>query len=60
MHLYICKICGAYLDPQEKCDCQTATDIRGEPDEKCCEDRGDQRESGWDKNDRVVPGKKSI
>lgn len=22
MHNYICDICGCYLDPGEKCDCQ--------------------------------------
>lgn len=21
-HAYICPLCGAYLDPDEKCDCQ--------------------------------------
>jgi len=22
MHNYVCTSCGAYLDPEEKCDCQ--------------------------------------
>lgn len=27
MHRYICKKCGAYLDPGEKCDCAGLKEI---------------------------------
>lgn len=28
MHRYICNICGAYLDPGERCDCKSEREER--------------------------------
>ena len=55
MHLYICKTCGAYLDPGEKCDCRnedvSSNAIRGEPDEEYCENTRCERKPGRNETD---------